>query len=106
MKIKTLCQEGISKINQFHIHTFDKFYCALREVFSRLKSEANSLAVDRHHIWILLTFQNRVYRPLLNKWSKNVDVDIEKQIKFFNKELDSNISGPSPYQFKNKSSDK
>lgn len=45
-----------------------------------------------------------VFDKLLNQWSKNVDVDIEKQIKFFNKELENNtISGPSPYKFENNS---
>ena len=47
-----------------------------------------------------------VFNKLLNQWSLNVGVDIEKQIKSFNKELEnSNISGPTPYQFESKSSD-
>ena len=47
-----------------------------------------------------------VFNKLLNQWSLNVGVDIEKQIKSFNKELEnSNISGPTPYQFESKSGD-
>jgi len=42
-----------------------------------------------------------VFNKLLNQWSSNVEIDIEKQIKNFNKELENNkVSGPSPYQFK------
>tara|TARA_Y100000310_G_C20703955_1_gene832901 strand:+ start:8212 stop:9195 length:984 start_codon:yes stop_codon:yes gene_type:complete len=44
-----------------------------------------------------------VFDKLLDKWSASVGVDIEKQIKNFNKELENNdVSGPSPYQFKTK----
>jgi len=44
-----------------------------------------------------------IFDRLLNKWSANVGIDIEKQIKNFNKELENNEnSGPSPYQFKTK----
>lgn len=44
-----------------------------------------------------------IFDKLLDKWSTNVGVNIEEQIKKFNKELESNeISGPSPYQFKTK----
>ena len=47
-----------------------------------------------------------IFDKLLSKWSTNVGIDIEKQIKNFNKELENNnISGPSPYKFKNKSGD-
>ncbi len=50
--------------------------------------------------------RGHIFEKLLSKWSKNVGIDIEKQIKNFNKELENNnISGPSPYQFKNKSGD-
>jgi len=42
-----------------------------------------------------------IFDKLLKQWSSNVEIDIEKQIKNFNKELTPNkISGPSPYQFK------
>ena len=41
-----------------------------------------------------------VYNKLLKKWGKNLKIDIEKQIKDFNRELSSNIKGSSPYQFK------
>ena len=48
-----------------------------------------------------------IFQKLLNKWSTNVEVNIESQIKNFNKELeDQKISGPSPYQFKNKTGEK
>ena len=44
---------------------------------------------------------DRFLDKLLNQWSSNVEIDIEKQIKNFNKELENNkVSGPSPYQFK------
>ena len=47
-----------------------------------------------------------IFNKLLNQWSLNVGIDIEKQIKSFNKELEnSNISGPSPYQFKSQLGD-
>ena len=44
-----------------------------------------------------------IFNKLLSKWSLNVGIDIEKQIKSFNRELENNnISGPSPYQFESK----
>ena len=47
-----------------------------------------------------------IFNKLLNQWSTNVGIDIEKQIKEFNKELENNnTSGPSPYQFENKFGD-
>jgi branched-chain amino acid aminotransferase len=43
-----------------------------------------------------------IFEKLLDKWSKNVGINIEKQIKEFNLEINNNkVSGPSPYQFKN-----
>ena len=45
-----------------------------------------------------------IFNKLLKEWSSSVGLDIEKQIKNFNKELENNkISGPSPYQFKTNS---
>jgi len=45
-----------------------------------------------------------IFEKLLKKWNSSVGMDIEKQIKNFNKELENNcISGPSPYQFKTNS---
>lgn len=42
-----------------------------------------------------------IFDKLLKQWNINVEIDIEKQIKSFNKELENNkILGPSPYQFK------
>jgi hypothetical protein len=35
---------------------------------------------------------------LLDKWSKNVGVDIVKQIRAFNKEIEG-IKGSTPYRF-------
>ena len=40
----------------------------------------------------------KVTRRLLNRWSENVGLDIEKQIKLFNKETEE-VKGTSPYQF-------
>ena len=40
-----------------------------------------------------------VTRRLLNRWSENVGIDIEKQIKMFNNETEQ-VRGTSPYQFK------
>jgi hypothetical protein len=42
-----------------------------------------------------------VFEKLLNRWSKNVGLDIEKQIKAFNAEMTSSGSGASPYKFAN-----
>ncbi len=40
---------------------------------------------------------------ILKKWSENVGLDIEEQIKMFNKETSKNeLKGPTPYQFKTK----
>ena len=41
-----------------------------------------------------------MFRSLLDRWSANVGVDIEKQIKQFNAELSERPAGPSPYSFK------
>ena len=47
--------------------------------------------------------RGHTFDKLLNKWSDNVGINIEKQIKNFNDELKNNdVSGPSPYQFKTK----
>ncbi len=40
-----------------------------------------------------------VTRRLLNRWSENVGIDIETQIKMFNNETEQ-VRGTSPYQFK------
>ena len=48
-----------------------------------------------------------IFERLLKQWSTNVRINIESQIKDFNKELEGKkISGPSPYQFKNKIGEK
>ena len=45
-----------------------------------------------------------IFNKLLEEWNSSVGLDIEKQIKNYNKELENNkISGPSPYQFKTNS---
>jgi len=41
-----------------------------------------------------------VTRKLLDKWSKNVGIDIEKQIKNFNNEFELDSKVPTPYSFK------
>jgi branched-chain amino acid aminotransferase len=42
-----------------------------------------------------------IYKKLLSKWSQNVGIDIEAQIKAYSEEV-KNIrkSGPTPYRFK------
>jgi len=45
--------------------------------------------------------RGKIFNKILSKWSKNVKVDIEKQIKSFNKELNSTSKGSSPYRFSN-----
>jgi branched-chain amino acid aminotransferase len=42
-----------------------------------------------------------IFDKLLKRWSKNVGLDIEKQIKDFNSEMTSMGSGASPYKFSN-----
>jgi branched-chain amino acid aminotransferase len=42
-----------------------------------------------------------VFEKLLNRWSKNVGLDIEKQIKAFNAEMTTTGTGASPYKFAN-----
>ena len=48
---------------------------------------------------------SKIFKMILNRWSDNVGIDIENQIKNWDKdnnsELNSNNS-PSPYQFKPK----
>ena len=41
-----------------------------------------------------------IFKKILNKWSLNVNVDIQKQIKSW--KSDSEVSSPTPYKFKNK----
>ena len=42
----------------------------------------------------------KITKDLLNQWSLNVEVDIEKQIRDFNKEIiDINKDAPTPYKF-------
>ena len=40
-----------------------------------------------------------IFLKLISEWSKNVDVDIPKQIRDFNKEI-KELKGSTPYQFK------
>ena len=49
--------------------------------------------------------KGEIFLKLISEWSKIVGVDIPVQIKKFNDEIDNNLSGPSPYQFKNKSNE-
>ena len=47
--------------------------------------------------------RGEITNKLLSQWSKNVGVDIESQIKKFNKETeDMKLNGATPYQFKQK----
>ena len=46
--------------------------------------------------------KGEIFLKLISEWSKIVGVDIPVQIKNFNDEIDNNLSGPSPYQFKTK----
>jgi len=41
-----------------------------------------------------------IFKQILNKWSSNVNVDIQKQIKSW--KSDHKVSSPTPYKFKNK----
>jgi hypothetical protein len=41
-----------------------------------------------------------ITRKILEQWSKNVGVDIEKQIKDFNAEFELDPESPTPYRFK------
>ena len=42
----------------------------------------------------------QIFKKVLAKWSSNVKVDIEQQIKSWKSNLE--ISSPTPYKFKNK----
>jgi branched-chain amino acid aminotransferase len=42
--------------------------------------------------------KGKIFLKLIQEWSKNVGVDIPKQIKDFNKEI-KELSGPTPYKF-------
>ncbi len=46
--------------------------------------------------------RGKVFNMLLNKWSRNTDVDIENQIKLWNNEelRGNNLNAPTPYSFK------
>jgi branched-chain amino acid aminotransferase len=47
--------------------------------------------------------RGKIFNLILKKWSNNVGVNIEEQIKIFNKETSKNeLKGPTPYQFKTK----
>jgi len=47
----------------------------------------------------ITTGMGDITRKLLNKWSENVGVDIEKQIKDFNNEFQLSTNAPTPYNF-------
>ena len=44
------------------------------------------------------------FTKMLNKWSMNVNVDIEKQIKSW--KIENTSASPTPYQFKIKTNEK
>lgn len=47
--------------------------------------------------------RGKIFNLILGQWSKNVGLNIEEQIKMFNKETSKNeLKGPTPYQFKTK----
>lgn len=54
--------------------------------------------VSLNHVSISSESMGPITRKLLNRWSHNVGVDIEQQIKDFNEET-SHVSGASPYRF-------
>jgi hypothetical protein len=47
----------------------------------------------------ITTGMGDITRKLLNKWSENVGVDIENQIKDFNNEFQLSPNAPTPYNF-------
>jgi len=44
--------------------------------------------------------KGKIFKKLLDLWSKNVKMDIELQIKNWNKKDNKNVSGATPYSFK------
>ena len=48
-------------------------------------------------------YVSKTFKTILNKWSDNVGIDIEKQIKDWDiNNNTANNNAPSPYQFKKK----
>jgi branched-chain amino acid aminotransferase len=91
-----LCKElGITcreeSFGLYDVHTADEAFMTGTPFCLLPVSSLNDLPIGS-------AAMGKVTRRLLNRWSENVGLDIEKQIKRFNKETQE-VKGTSPYQF-------
>ena len=91
-----LCKElGITcreeSFGPYDVHTADEAFMTGTPFCLLPVSSLNDLPIGS-------AAMGKVTRRLLNRWSENVGLDIEKQIKLFNKETEE-VKGTSPYQF-------
>ena len=91
-----LCEElGVTcreeNFGLYDVHTADEAFMTGTPFCLLPVSSLNDLPIGS-------AAMGKVTRQLLNRWSENVGLDIEKQIKRFNKETED-IKGTSPYQF-------
>ncbi len=91
-----LCRElGINcreeSFGLYDVHTADEAFMTGTPFCLLPVSSLNDLPIGS-------AAMGKVTRQLLNRWSENVGLDIEKQIKRFNKETEE-VKGTSPYQF-------
>jgi len=81
-------------IEPYDVYTADEAFMTGTPFCMLPVTTLNSLAIGNGK-------KGPVFEKLLNRWSKNVGLDIEKQIKAFNAEMTSTGSGASPYKFAN-----
>ena len=88
------CKE--SNIEPYDVYTADEAFMTGTPFCMLPVTSLNSVKIGSGNMGVIT-------RSLLDRWSKNVGIDIIAQIKEFNNEIDSlgdNLA-PTPYQFKN-----
>jgi branched-chain amino acid aminotransferase len=79
-------------IETYDVYTADKAFMTGTPFCLLPVTSLNSLKIGKGA-------RGKVFSKLLFRWSKNVKIDIEKQIKNFNRELNLSLKGSSPYKF-------
>ena len=80
----------------------DGIFCSKINGFKLLYSSSEKLVANSslNGLKIGDGKKGKIFKKLLDLWSKNVKMDIELQIKNWNKKDNKNVSGATPYSFK------
>lgn len=95
-EMESLCLKAIEKnMETYDVYTAEEAFMTGGPFCILPVAGLNGVPVDKGKM-------GKVTKMLLDKWSANVGVNIMKQIKTFNKELEilKDASAPTPYQFR------